>query len=213
MGPARGLYAIFFFMAIRALVTTALFAMIVDVLHLGRANAWSLVRGLRAAPTALATNIACFGILLVGQIGAQVLGGGFAIFLLPGTLVVGVWLFAFAPIIALVERRRMSDAMSRSVRAARMPGTGNLTFAALYAIPSFAIPLVPGLPGQLIGVNPSVGAWLLVFALNLVHVGVMATFAVRYLAIAGEVPEAPPRPVRGAARNRPGRPAGKRRSR
>jgi hypothetical protein len=75
------------------------------------------------------------------------------------------------------------------MRAARMPGVGNLGMAALYVIPAIAIIVAPGKPGNVIGVNPSVGAWALVLLVNVLHAAMLAAFAFRYLAVADEVPE------------------------
>jgi hypothetical protein len=44
-------------------------------------------------------------------------------------------------------------------------------------------------PGSLLGVNPSIGAWLVVLATSLVHLVFQSAFAYRYLAVADEVPE------------------------
>ena len=44
-------------------------------------------------------------------------------------MVVGVYLFGFAPTIATDEERRVTDNLVRSVRAARMPGSANLWLA------------------------------------------------------------------------------------
>ena len=90
--------------------------------------------------------------------------------------------------------------MSRSIRAGRMPGAGNLGFAVLYVIPTIALLVAPGKPGSDIGVNPTIGAWVFVLAINLLQISMLAAFSFRYLSIADEVPE----PARGA---RPARPA------
>ncbi len=51
-------------------------------------------------------------------------------------------------------------------------------------VPSFAILVAPGKPGGLIGVNPSIGAWVLAIGVNLLHVAITATYAFRYLSVA-----------------------------
>jgi hypothetical protein len=114
-------------------------------------------------------------------------------------------LFAFAPIISITEHRRLMDCLGRSVRAARLPGSGNLTFAAIYAVPVYATFLAPGVPGILLGVNPSAGAWAFVVLMNLLHVAIVGAWVFRYLAIADEVPEAPARPTRDRDADRSGR--------
>ena len=107
-----------------------------------------------------------------------------------GLLVAGVYLFAFAPAIAADEELSLPLTLSKAVRAARLPGSNNLTLAVLYAVPSFALLLAP-LPGSLTGVNPSVGAWTLSILINVLQMAAVAMFAFRYLAIGADVPDAP----------------------
>jgi hypothetical protein len=107
-----------------------------------------------------------------------------------GLLVAGVYLFAFAPAIAADEELSLPLTLSKAVRAARLPGSNNLTLAVLYAVPSFALLLAP-LPGSLIGVNPSVAAWTLSIVINVLQMAAVAMFAFRYLAIGADVPDAP----------------------
>jgi hypothetical protein len=199
-GVRGGLYAIFAFVALRALVLAVLTGMIVDALQIGRANVWSAVRGLRTLPTTLAVSLAGVGLLTITVFVAPLLGAGIGFLVSIAAIVAGVYLFVFTPVIALAERRRMPEAMSRSVRAARMPGAGNLRLAALYTIPTLLVSVFPR-PGDRIGVNPSAAAWLIVLSVNLLHVGVFGTFAYRYLSIAHAVPEIPPR-ARARARGR-----------
>jgi hypothetical protein len=85
--------------------------------------------------------------------------------------------------------------LSRSVRAGRMPGSGSLTLAALYALTTLALVLSP-VPGSEIGVNPSAGAWATAIGINVLHATMAATLAFRYLSVASSVPEATPRPAR-----------------
>ena len=83
-----------------------------------------------------------------------------------------------------------------------MPGAGNLVLAALYVVPSIAVIVVPGKPGNLIGVNPTVGAWVFALLVSLLHVALLAAFAFRYLSVAHEVPEPAERPPASAGRGR-----------
>jgi hypothetical protein len=108
------------------------------------------------------------------------------------SLVAGVYLLSFAPVIAADEGRPLGDSLGRSVRAARMPGAGNLSLAAIYVIVSFVVSFVPG-PGSDLGVNPSVSAWVYVLGVNLFHVVMQSAVAFRYLSVAAEVPDAAPR--------------------
>ena len=191
-GLQGGLIGIVVFVVMRAIIMTFLAAWIVDVLERGHVTSGAAIRALRAFPTSLAVNMASIALLTLASLIGPMLGASFAILIQVASLVAGVYLFAAAPVIAVTERRRMPDAMSRSIRAARMPGTGSLVFATLYVIPALALVVAPGKPGSLIGVNPSVGAWALAIVASLLHVAMLAAFAFRYLSIADEVPDAPP---------------------
>lgn len=200
-GLQGGLYGILAFLAVRAVALALLTAMVVEALEEGRVSSASLRRGLRALPVTFAICIIAVGILTLSSLFGQLLGPGFGILLQVGALVLGLYLFVFAPIVAVDEGRSMPDALARSVRAARIPGVGNLALAALYVVPSIALIVLPGKPGNLFGVNPTIGAWLFVLLLNLLHLALLATFAFRYLSVAHEVPEPAPR----SAKSRPTR--------
>ena len=101
-----------------------------------------------------ALHVIGVAVVFAAQIVAAIGGTGLALIIQMAALVVATWVFAFAPMIAVTEHRRLFDCLGRSVRAARMPGSGNLTFAAIYVVPIFATFLSPGLPGVLLDVNP-----------------------------------------------------------
>jgi hypothetical protein len=202
-GLQGGFFAILGFVGLRAVVQALVVATAVESLHSSPIGRWTLVRALRALPVTLAVNLAGVGLLTLASILGPVLGPAFGLLIQMGALVGGVYLLAFAPVIAVDEGRRLSDTMGRSVRAARMPGAGNLTFAAIYVVASIALLVVPGKPGSDLGVNPTVAAWVLVLVANLGHLVMQATVAFRYLSVAGEVPEAAPKrqpAARGRAR-------------
>jgi hypothetical protein len=200
-GLQGGLIGIIAFVVVRAVLLSFLTAFVVDALEVGTITRASAVRAVRALPTSLAVNLAGIALLTLTSLLGPLLGPGLGVLIQVGGLVAGVYLFAAAPVIAVAEARRMPDAMSRSVRAARMPGSSNLTLAVLYVIPAVAIVVAPGKPGSLIGVNPTPGAWALAIVVNLLHVAMLATFAFRYLSVATEVPDAPVR-SRPASRSR-----------
>lgn len=198
-GLQGGLFGIIAFLAVRAVALALLTAAVVEALEDGRVTWQSVRRGLRALPVTFAICIIAVGILTLSSLFGQLLGPGFGILLQVGALVLGLYLFVFAPIVAVDEGRSMPDTLARSVRAARIPGVGNLAVAALYVVPSIALIVLPGKPGNLFGVNPTIGAWLFVLALNLLHLALLATFAFRYLSVAHEVPEPAPRPSKNAS--------------
>lgn len=196
-GFQGGYVAIIGFVVVRAVVQAVLVALLVQMLDADHVSGAAFRPLLRILPTTLAVSIAGMGLLTVASFLAPLLGAGFGILIQVGVMVVGVYLFAFAPVIAAAERRSMPDCMARSIRAARMPGAGNLSLAAIYVIPAIAVVVSPGKPGSLVGVNPTAGAWAFGLVLNLLHVIVMATIAFRYLSVADDVPDAPERPQRG----------------
>jgi hypothetical protein len=201
-GLQGGLFGIIAFLAVRAIALALLTAAVVEALEDGHVTRACLRRGLRALPVTFAICIIGVGILTVSSFFGPLLGPGFGILLQVGALVLGLYLFAFAPTIAVDEGRTMPDSLGRSVRAARIPGAGNLMLAALYVVPSIAVIVAPGKPGNLFGVNPTIGAWVFVLLINMLHVALLATFAFRYLSVAHEVPEAPVRSPATTGRGR-----------
>lgn len=189
---------------VHALVHSIVVGLAVETVETGGASRWGAIRGLRAFPVSFAIH--AFGVAvyimsgLVGGIG----GGQFAVLLEVAIFVVAVWIFASAPVIAVTEGRGIRDSLGRSLRAARLPGSGNLTFAMLYTVPWFATffaTSIGSVPGSGLDVNPPYSAWIFVVVVSLLHTAIIAAFAMRYLAIADEVPDAP---VRSApARSRP----------
>jgi len=207
LGVRQGLLFVFGTAAVHALWFSALVGLAIETIESGGATRWGAIRGLRAFPVVLALHVIGVAVVFAAQIVAALGGGGLALVVQMAALVGATWVFAFAPVIAVTERRRLMDCLGRSMRAARMPGSGNLTFAALYAVPIFATFLTPGLPGVLLDVNPPYSGWVYVVLMNLLHAAILGAFALRYLAIAEEVPEAPVRasPSRGRAGNTRGR--------
>jgi hypothetical protein len=176
--------------AVQAIVTTVA----VERLRTGAVSSWAVRRAIHVLPVTVGVGIANLGILILAGIG-RLFGAGLGLLLAIGILIAGVYFFAFAPAIAADEDHRLPFTMAKSVRAARMPGSNNLLFAALVVVPSFAILSATGfnaIPGSTIDVNPSMGAWVTVILLNLLHTAVVATFAFRYLAVAHAVPEPSP---------------------
>ncbi|MEO8425018.1 MAG: hypothetical protein ABI595_14060 [Actinomycetota bacterium] len=201
-GLQGGLFGILIFLVVRAIVLAMLTAAIVEALEDGRVTRACLRRGLRALPVTFAICIIGVGILTLSSFFGPLLGPGFGILLQVGALVVAVYLFTFALIIVVDEGRTLPESLARSIRAARLPGTGNLTLAALYVVPSIAVIVAPGKPGNLIGVNPTIGAWVFAVLINLLHLALLATFAFRYLSVAHEVPEPRERPPASTVRGR-----------
>ena len=197
-GLKGGIFGMFAFLAVRAAALAFLATAAVAMLDEGHVTAARLRRGLRVLPVTFATCVIGVAILYFGSFIAQILGPGFGILVQIASVLLGVYLFVFAPIAAADQARPMPETLARATRAARMPGTGNLTLAALYVLPSLVVIFVRAVPGGLIGANPTVGGWVYVLGLNLLHVALLTTFAFRYLSVAHEVPDAPARAARSA---------------
>jgi hypothetical protein len=192
-GLRGGFFAILGFVVLRAMIQAVFVAASVEVLRASPFGRWTAVRALRTLPAALAVGMASVGLLTLASIVGPILGPAFGLLIQMAVLVGGIYLLAFAPVIAADEGRRLADSLGRSVRAARMPGAGNLTLAAIYVVASIALLVLPSKPGTELGVNPTVAAWVLVLVASLLQVVMQATVAFRYLAVAGEVPEAAPK--------------------
>jgi hypothetical protein len=192
-GLRGGLYGILVFLAVRAVLLALTTAAIIEALEEGRVTRASIRRAVRSMPVTFAICIVAVGVLTLSSVFGQLIGPGFGILLQVGALVAGLYLLVFAPVIAIDERRSMPDSLAKSFRAARIPGVGNLSLAALYVVPSIALIVIPGKPGNLMGVNPPAEAWIFVLLINLLHLALMAAFAFRYLSIAHEVPDPPAR--------------------
>jgi len=190
VGPLLGIVAFLVLSAaLQAIVTTVA----VERFRTGAVTSWAARRAIHVFPVTIGVGAANLGILIAAQFG-QLLGAGIGLLVAVGILMAGVYLFAFAPAIAADEDHPLPLTMSKAVRAARMPGSNNLLLAAIVVVPSLALFSATGfgaLPGSTIDVNPSIGAWVTVILLNLLHISVVAMFAFRYLSVAHVVPEAP----------------------
>jgi len=193
LGVRQGLLFVFATAAVHALWFSVLLGLAIETIESGGATRWGAIRGLRAFSVVLALHVIGVAVVFAAQIVAALGGAGLALIIQMAALVVATWVFAFAPVIAVTERRRLMDCLGRSMRAARMPGSGNLTFAAIYTVSIFATFLAPGLPGVLLDVNPPASAWIYVVLMNLLHAAILGAFTLRYLAVAEEVPDAPVR--------------------
>ena len=211
LGVARGLPLVFITSGlVHALWHAIVVGLAVETVETGRASRWGAIRGLRAFPVSFATHAFGVAVLFTSQIVSGFGGGGLSLILQLSILVFAVWAFAFAPVIAITEGRGFRDSFGRALRAARLPGSGNLTFAVLYVVPWFATSLatiVGSVPGSGLDVNPPYTAWIFVVVVSLFHEAVIAALAIRYLAVAEEVPDAPVRaaPARGTSRSRASR--------
>jgi hypothetical protein len=171
--------------ALRAILTALLAGLIVEQLRFGRVSARGIRDGLRAIPVSLAIAILAFtATLLINIIGSFGLGAAFSLL----GLVASVFFLSYGPVIAVVHPRGIGAAIRRTFLAARVPGSQNLLLAFLYSLFAFVSPLlVPGL-GR-VDANPGLFTWVGVLAVNVVHLGFLATYCYRYLYAAPGLPE------------------------
>lgn len=193
--PIAGLAGVFGFLVLRGALVGLVATVSVERLRTGSVGSWSLRRLARVLPVTIGVNLLSLSVLIVGNVISTLLGPGIGLLIYFVALVGTLYLTAFVAVIAADEDRRLPDTMRRAMRVARIPGAGNLTLAALYAIPSYAL-LVAPLPGSLVGVNPTALAWAISIVVNLLHVAMGATFTFRYLSVAAEIPDVAPAPRR-----------------
>lgn len=177
--------------------------MIVDVLDGKPVTLASLRKGIRALPTAIGFCIVSIGFWIFAGLSSQLLGPGIGTLVQVGVPALGIYLFGFAVAIAVSERRGMAESLSKSVRAARLPGSNNLPLALLYVFGSLALQVGFANSYGKFDVNPAATAWAWILVLNLFHVCVYAALVFRYLYVADAIPDAAPRRLR---RGSPGRP-------
>lgn len=213
LGVGRGLPLVLIPAAVHALWHSIVVGLALETIETGRASRWGAIRGLRGFPVAFAIHAFGVAVLFTSQIAAGLGGGGLSFILQLAILVLAVWALGFAPVIAIAEGRSFRDCLGRAFRAARLPGSGNLTFAALYVVPWFATfvaTIVGAVPGSALDVNPGYSAWIFVVLMSLLHAAIQGALAMRYLAITDEVPDAPVRTAPSRERAAGRRPKGRR---
>ncbi len=187
-GFPAGLPASIPFLVVRALVTALLTAAIVESLEGGGVGADALRRGIRALPAVLAAHALGFAAMFASSVVLPALGPGFSFLGSILVLVAVLYFLAYVPVAAVREARGPTEALRRAVRAARIPGGGQLTLSMLYIFLSLPlmVALAPG--GSRITVNPGLATWVYVLLANLSHVAFMAAFAYRWMAVEDEIP-------------------------
>jgi hypothetical protein len=160
-----------------------------------RDRQWALAtvgaRALRAFPVVLGIEGLFLVLSFVGAAAAGVMGLLVALILLG----LGMYLLILAPIVAVCEGARIVDAIAMSVRAARLPGSQQgLAVAAYLALSILVILLSPSARAQVPQATPSIVVWAYVLFVSFIHVGALAAFTYRWLAIREVLPARPPQP-------------------
>jgi hypothetical protein len=197
-GLAASQIALLTLVVVRGALAGLVAGVAVDALR-GQASRWSLVRGLRAVPAGILGSVLAFMAAFALSTVGSLLGAAFSQLIQLAAPILGLYLFGFSPIVAAAEGTGAATSLAKGVRAARLPGGGNVLFAAIFVlivIFSQLGPAVVGAAGARIDVNASIGVWAYVFVINVLEVGLFVAMTYRYLSIADEVPEAPQRPAR-----------------
>jgi hypothetical protein len=176
---------------VRALVWSVLVGMILEALEFGTVTWVGVLQGLRAFRSILAIMLASvLAIILSIQVLPIVLG---SIGILAFTFVLagGIYLLPFAPAAAVRGQLRPGEAMRRSARAARLPGSRHVVLTILYFfVVLLLVAFVPG--GAIVTANPPLAEWLWVLGGTVVQMVALAAFCERWLAVEDQVPTAPP---------------------
>lgn len=192
-GPP-GFLAATVFLLVRAVALALLTALIVRVYEGEGTVAEALARGLRIVPVTAVVGLASFALMLVGSIILPVLGAGLGFLASVLMLVLALFLFVLAPVVALREPgRTLQDVVRRGARAALQPGSRHVLMCLLYIFLTLPVlvALTPG--GGLLGVNPTLATWVYALVCTYVHLSFLAAFAYRYMAVEDQVPDQPVR--------------------
>jgi hypothetical protein len=190
-GP-QGFVAASVFLLVRSVLLALLTGMVVQTLDAEGSPVDGLRRGVRAIPVAVAVNLLALAMMVVGSIVLPVLGAGIGFLASVLTLVAALFLFVFAPILAVREPERpIYEVIRRGARAALLPGSRHLLMCLLYIFLTLPIlvALAPG--GALLGVNPTLAAWIYALLCTYLHLAFLAAFAYRLMAVESEIPEQP----------------------
>jgi hypothetical protein len=192
-GPGlAGLISTAGFLLVRSVMVALLAALIVRIYEGEGTIGEALGRGARVIPVAIVYGLMSMTFMFAGSIVQQVLGAGLGLLVSILSLVAALFLFVFAPILALREpQTSVQEVVRRAARAALMPGSRHLLMCLLYIFLTLPIltALAPG--GALLGVNPSVATWVYALVCTYVHLSFLAAFAYRLMAVEDEIPETP----------------------
>lgn len=191
---AVGIFGILGFTVVRAIVWAVLVGMVDEAMEYRSVSMVGVLRGVRAFWAVLFYDYVSVGILLFGNVILPSLLGPTSILFVQAVLVGGLFFFTFAPIAAVRLRLSARESISRSVRAARLPGwPRHLLMAVLYFFLFwYAAGLIVPNPGDLTA-TPSLAMWIYVLVATYVHMGFLGGFAYRWIQVENLVPEQAPR--------------------
>jgi len=192
-GP-MGFIAATAFLLARSVLLALITAFIVRIYEGEGSVGETLARGARVIPVAMGVNLLTLAMMVAGSIVLPVLGAGLGFLASVLTLVAALFLFVFAPVVALREPGRpLYEVVRRGARAALLPGSRHLLMCLLYIFLTLPIlvALAPG--GALLGVNPELATWVYALLCTYVHLAFLAAFAFRLMSIEEDIPEEPVR--------------------
>ena len=192
-GP-MGFIAATVFLLVRSVVLALLTALIVQIFEGEGTVGEALGRGLRVVPVTIAVNLITLAMMVSGSMVLPILGPGLGFLASVLTLVAALFLFVFAPVVALREPGTpLLEVVRRGARAALMPGSRHLLMCLLYIFLTLPIlvALAPG--GVLLGVNPTLATWIYSLVCTYLHLSFLAAFAYRLLVVEDEIPDKPVR--------------------
>ncbi len=198
-GSAGVAFALLFGLTIvRSMVIAILVGMADEAFHYGRVSAVGVIRGLRASGTVLLYAYLNIALVMFGSIVAPLLGPQLGQIASQGTTIGGLFLFSFVPAIAVRLDVPATEAVARSMKAARMTGwVRHLVLVVIYYF--FSVIVLPLLaPANGISANPTLIMWVYVLGCGFFHVGFAATFVFRWRAVESLVPAQTARKPRAA---------------
>ncbi len=188
------LFAILIFTLLRSVIWAVLIGMMDEVMAFGRVTGVGPLRGLRSFLAVLTYEYIGVLITLFGSILVQVLGAGAGPILRIAIPVAVIYFLTFMPIVAVRQGIRARDALSRSIRGARLPGwIRHLVLSMAYYFlatigQDFLTP-----DRYVITATPSFRTWVFVLAATVFNMVFLGAFIAEWRAVEPYVPAKAPR--------------------
>jgi hypothetical protein len=198
---ALGLAA--FLLLVRAVLLAFLIALIHEVLTgEGAVNEGGYRSQFRTAAARMARSLPQLFLVEVAFLAILSFVGGLIQSLLgklglPVVLVVELYYLIFAPVIAVIEGRSVTDAFNLGLRVVRRSSRQSILFASGYSLLTL---ILLGVPAPFASASPSIQVWAYVLFMSFIHVAVLATVVLRWLAVRQEVLEGWTGPARRRSR-------------
>lgn len=184
-------------MAVRAAAFGLLTLLVVSAVRDGAPDLPGALRRLpRTALVLLVIYVAEIGLVLAIPILLQsLLGPQLAVLGILAALVLGLHFFVLGPVIVATEGEKAPEALRRSARAARLPGTRHMTLVLAYFFFVFYASLVTP-DERTAAATPTVLVWAFSLLATFVHLGVLAGLAYRWITVREQVPRTERAPAR-----------------